>query len=59
MFCGLSVVKFVSGSWATSAQTSVHTDLNMYPSTVTAGGFVVTHESTMNNFPISFRAEGN
>lgn len=58
VFCGLSVVTAVHASWLTSAATSVHSDLNVWPSTVTAGGFVVTHESTMNNFPLAFRAEG-
>lgn len=57
VFCGLSVVTHVSAFWATSAATSVHI-LNVFPSTVTAGGFVVQSESTHNNFPIAFRAEG-
>lgn len=55
---GLSVLTAVTASFASSAVTSVHTDLNVYPSTVTAGAFVVTHESTINNFPLTFRAEG-
>lgn len=58
VFCGLSVVTAVHASWGTSAATSVANDLNFWPSTVTAGGFVVTHESTIANFPLVFRAEG-
>lgn len=55
---GLSVLTAVHASWASSAATSVHNDLNFWPSTVTAGAFVVTHESTVPNFPLVFRAEG-
>lgn len=58
VFPGLSVVTHVTGSWLTSISTVQLSDLQVSPSTVTAGGIRVLHATTMANVPISFRAEG-
>lgn len=59
VFTGLSQVYHVDVKWQSSAATSVHlASLNAWPSTVTAGGFVVKNASTHANFPVVFRVEG-
>lgn len=59
VFCGLTRVDHVDVKWASTAASSVHlASLNAFPSTVTAGGFVVKNASTHANFPLVFRAEG-
>lgn len=56
---GLAQCYHVDVKWATASATSVHlASLNAWPSTVTAGGFIVQNASTHNNFPLVFRAEG-
>lgn len=59
VFTGLAVCYHVDAKWQSSAATSVHlASLNAWPSTVTAGGFVLKNASTHANFPVVFRAEG-
>ena len=56
--CDNLSITHVHGEWASLVTTVMTADLQVFPSTVTAGGIRVLHATTMANVPIFFRAEG-